>query len=131
LGWIFFSVGDTVGDDAGEVVAVVVADVGVFVVLPGPLLLPPPQAAVNAPSERIAAAPAMAGRRRTERPDLMMQSYLCAASSRYATHVEMNRIVQKHRQSTGPAARSTWRHALVASDELLDDARRFIQELGR
>jgi hypothetical protein len=75
LGWIFFSVGEAAGDDAGEVVAVVVAAVGVVVVLPGPLLLPP-QAAVNAPSERIAAAPAMAGRRRPERPDLIIQSYL-------------------------------------------------------
>jgi hypothetical protein len=68
VGLRFFSVGDTGGGAVVDVAVVVV----VVVVLEGLLVPPPPQAAVNPPIATIAAAPAIAGRRRTKRPDVMM-----------------------------------------------------------
>lgn len=70
VGLMVFSVGDTGGATVVDVVVVVVVVVVVLEGFPPP---PPPQAAVNAPMEMIATAPATAGRRRAKRPDLMMQ----------------------------------------------------------
>jgi hypothetical protein len=89
VGLMFFSVGEAGGgrQQISDVVGVVVV---VVVVLEGALVPPPPQAAVNPPIAMIAAAPAIAGRRRANRPDLMMESYLsrdhCARHAIRAAH---------------------------------------------
>ena len=83
VGLIVFSVGAT-GGAGGGVVAVVVVVV-VVVVVGGASSASRPQAAVKPTVAMIATPPAMTGRRRAKRPDLMMQSYLCPVGSRFAT----------------------------------------------
>ena len=78
VGLIVFSVGATGGAGGaggGGVVAVVVVVV-VVVVVGGASSASRPQAAVKPTVAMIATPPAMTGRRRAKRPDLMMQSYL-------------------------------------------------------
>jgi hypothetical protein len=78
VGLMLFSVGVTGG--ATDVVVVVVV---VVVVLDGLGLLLVPQPAVNPPIAIRAAPPAIAPRRRGERPDIMLNP-LCAAIGRFS-----------------------------------------------
>src|ERR1700676_5562683 len=79
VGLIDFSVGAT-GDAGGAVVVVLVVVLVVGVVVSG--AFPPCPQAVSAPMAMIAPMPAVAARRRTDRPDLMM-SPICKRTELY------------------------------------------------
>src|ERR671937_801398 len=87
VGLMDFSVGATVGADVAGALVVVVVVVGVVV---SGAFSPWPQA-VNKPMEMIAAPPAVAARRRANRPDIMMRP-ICR---------ELNYIVQKTARQRG------------------------------